>query len=293
MKSERRHFAHIVVVIQLVETLLVQSNVDLAIFARALSIDADLLSTILTVGAAHSLTILKGMESLERRHVHGFVVLLQVCVLDAQNLQLRLRLGLLLAERFLNIGHHLHGVSHLARQVLILALHVAQTFDLLSEHLRGVLLRFVFQHVLSDFVRADCGACNGAVPLRRDEIAVSAGLDRRFEHLRVERFTLADLHVEIDAAALCACPMGHGIILKRSICHLGHRPDLECFVIVRRHAVWLLHGKHLIRLPRRCTGELLVIKVDHFYFLWVSRFHSLSVVAALADGFSAELAFGR
>ena len=86
MKSERRHFAHIVVVIQLVETLLVQSNVDLAIFARALSIEADLLSTILTVGAAHSLTILKGMESLERRHVHGFVVLLQIRVLDTQNL---------------------------------------------------------------------------------------------------------------------------------------------------------------------------------------------------------------
>ena len=125
MKSERWHFAHIVVVIQLVERLFVQSDVNFAIFARARSIDADLLSSILTIIATRSLPVLKSLYAMEGWHVNRFVVLLQVCVLDTKDLELCLWLSLFLTERFLDIGDHLHGVFYLACQELILAFHVS------------------------------------------------------------------------------------------------------------------------------------------------------------------------
>jgi len=121
-----RQRRHLVVLQAEVNRLFVQTDVNFAVFAAALP--SVLRLQVLTVVATQSWSPLQAAL-----HVDGPVVELQVAVLYAQDVELGLRLSLLFSQRFLDVGHQLHGLPHLRVQLLILSLHFAQTLYLGSK----------------------------------------------------------------------------------------------------------------------------------------------------------------
>ena len=130
-------------------------------------------------------------------HVHAAIVELQGAVLDAQDVELSLRLGLLLPDGLLNVGDHMHSLAHLVRQVRILILHFPKTFDLLGQDEGGVVLRLIAQQVLGQFLRA---------PVR--VLLLRAEALPCFHHglylARVQRFSFAGIGVKFNEAAAAA-----------------------------------------------------------------------------------------
>lgn len=125
MLGEERYFGVPLEVIVVHGLLASAPNVHLAIDTSARLVVGHLIEATRSVSARQCVQ--------PRVHLNALVVRFQVAVLNAKNVQLGLRLGLLAPQGFLDVRHELHRLSDLECQALVLLLHVLQALDLLGK----------------------------------------------------------------------------------------------------------------------------------------------------------------